>query len=154
ATFAELLSIARQSLPIGLLGALATGLQQSDRVLLRLWSGEAAVGVYSAAWVLSDNFVLLADTLVAASFAAGMRLFVRDKTAFAKLFETTVKAALVLGLPVAMGTIVIAPDVIVLVYGAQGFAESANVLRLLACQIAISFTFFASQMPLMASRRE
>ncbi len=54
--------------------------------MLRALCDEEAVGVYSAAWVLSENFRMLPDVLLGAAFAAGMRLYVRDRDAFGRLY--------------------------------------------------------------------
>jgi O-antigen/teichoic acid export membrane protein len=151
----ELWSIAKLSLPIGMLGAISGALQQSDRVLLRFFADEAAVGIYSAAWVLSDNFTMIADVFLGAAFAAGMRLYARDQQAFGRLYQGCMFVAAMLGLPIAAGVYLLAPEIIGLVYGARGdYAASSTVLRILACQVPVSFAFMVGTLPLMAAKRE
>lgn len=145
----------KAALPIGLLGALATALQQTDRVMLRILVGQASVGIYSAAWVLSDNFNLLSDLFLGASFAAAMRLHASDRARFGKLYESCMMVALMLGLPIAAGLFLLAPDVIQLVYGKGGsYAASAAVLRILCCQVPLTFAFQVGNLPLLADKRE
>jgi O-antigen/teichoic acid export membrane protein len=132
-----LYTIAKAALPIGVLGAIATAMQQSDRVMLRILSGDAAVGVYSAAWVLSENFNLISDLFLGAAFAAAMRLF-----------------AAILGFPIEAGLYLIAPELIQLIYGRGGYSASAHVLQILACQLPLTFAFQVGTLPLLAQKRE
>lgn len=152
---AELARIARRALPMGMVGALLISLAQTDRVLLRRICGAEAVGVYSAAWVLSEQLRLLPDVFLGASFAAGMRLFAGDRAAFAGLYRGCMTAALLLGLPVAAGAALIAPDLILLVYGeGRGYGPAAGVLQLLVMQVPLAFVFQVASLPLIAARRE
>ncbi|WP_438021004.1 oligosaccharide flippase family protein [Sorangium sp. So ce315] len=152
---AELWQITKRSLPIGALGALAGALLQVDRVMLRALCDEQAVGIYSAAWVLSENFRLLPDVLLGAAFAAGMRLYAQDGAAFGRLYSGCMLVAALFGLPVAAGVFVLAPDIIRLVYGASGdYVESADVLRVLACGVPVTFAFQVVTLPLLAGKRE
>ncbi|WP_437554656.1 flippase [Sorangium sp. So ce367] len=152
---AELWRIARASVPIGLVGVLGVALQECDRVLLRVLADERAVGVYSAAWVLSENFRTIADLFLGVAYAAGMRLYARDPEAFKRLFRNCVAFALILGLPVGAGVFLIAPDVIRLIYGDRaGFEGAATVLRILACQVPFTFVYMVATLPLIAAKRE
>jgi len=151
---ADLLQITRKSVPIGILAALLTALSQADRVVLRVLCDEEAVGVYSAAWVLSENFRMIPDIFLGASFAAGMRLY-SDREAFGGLYRGCMTAAAVLGLPIAAGVAVIAPDIIALIYGqGSGYGPASPVLQILVAQVPISFAFQVAALPLLASRRE
>jgi O-antigen/teichoic acid export membrane protein len=149
----DLARIAWASVPIGLCGAIATALTQSDRVLLRVLVGETEVGIYSAAWVLTDNFTMIPDVFLASAFAAGMRTYAYDRPRFAWLFERCMVFAALLGLPIAAGVVVLAPEVIELVYG-QRFAASSTVLRVLVCQVPIAFAYQVGTLPLLAGKRE
>ncbi|WP_437594205.1 oligosaccharide flippase family protein [Sorangium sp. So ce1000] len=152
---AELWQIAKRSLPIGALGALSSALLQIDRVMLRALCDEKAVGVYSAAWVLSENFRMLPDVLLGAAFAAGMRLYAQDRDAFGRLYGGCVLVAALFGMPVAAGVFLLAPDIIQLVYGRAGdYAPAAGVLRILACGVPVTFAFQVVTLPLLAAKRE
>ncbi|AKT40970.1 flippase [Chondromyces crocatus] len=153
--FPELLRVARLAIPIGLVGALLMALQQADRVLLRWLADEEAVGVYSAAWVLSEQFRLLPDVFLGAAFAAAVRLYVGDSKAFGGLYQNCMSAALLLGMPIAAGATLLAPDIILLVYGSRaGYGPAAGVLPLLMLQVPLAFAFQVASLPLLAARRE
>lgn len=150
----ELLAIAKKSIPLGLIGALLGVIRQADRVILRWLDGEAAVGVFSAAWVLVEQLELISDLVLGAAFAAGMRLYAKDQPGFVKLFRTAIVVATALGLPLAAGVSIVAPDVVALVYEGRDFAGTSDVLRVLAWHVPATFAFQVAALPLLASKRE
>ncbi len=150
----ELASIAKKSLPFGLIGALLGVIRQADRVILRWLDGESAVGVFSAAWVLVEQLELISDLVLGAAFAAGMRLYAHDKVGFVKLFRTAMVVATALGLPLAAGVCLVAEDVVALVYEGRDFAGTSSVLRVLAWHVPATFAFQVAALPLLASKRE
>lgn len=150
----ELFTIAKASLTIGLLGALSSALQQTDRIVLRALRDESAVGIYSAASVLTDNFALIPDLFLGASFAAGMRLFARDRAAFRELYKNMLVIAVVLGLPIAGGVALVAPDLVRLVYRSGQYDAATPVLRVLVAQVPVTFVYLVATLPLLAAKRE
>lgn len=151
----ELARIAWKSIPIGLLGAVTEALLKTDRVMLRFLVDESAVGIYSAAAVLSENCNMLADLFLGAAFAATVRLYATDQERFRALFQNCLFVAFALGLPIAAGVFIVAPDAIELVYGRDyGYSAASSVLRVLALQLPLMFTFHVTVLPLIAQRRE
>ncbi|MDI1444757.1 oligosaccharide flippase family protein [Polyangium sp. 6x1] len=150
----ELVAIAKKSIPLGLIGALLGVIRQADRVILRWLDGESAVGVFSAAWVLIEQLELLSDLVLGAAFAAGMRLYAHDQPGFVKLFRTAIVVATALGLPLAAGVSLVAPDVVALVYEGRDFAGTSDVLRVLAWHVPATFAFQVAALPLLASKGE
>jgi O-antigen/teichoic acid export membrane protein len=150
----ELWRIICKSLPFGLVAAQVSALQQIDTVLLRSLADEQSVGVFSAARVMTENLLLLPDALMTACFAAGMRLYAPDPDGFGRLYRTAMIVTLVLGLPIATGGYLIAPEIIEVVYGKGQYALSARVLRVLICGVPVAFAGHAAALPLLAAKRE
>lgn len=154
ANLTELVSIAKRSFPLGFLGALLGAVRQSDRVLLRWFGDEAAVGIFSAGWVLVEQLEVISDLVFGAAFAVGMRLHARDPDRFVELYRTAVVVAAALGLPMGAGVCLLAPDIIELVYGSRDFVAASNTLRVLAWHVPATFAFHVASLPLIAGRRE
>ncbi|UQA56632.1 oligosaccharide flippase family protein [Polyangium aurulentum] len=150
----ELFSILKKSLPIGLIGALIGLLHQLDRVMLRWLGDENAVGIFSAAWVLVEQLEMISDLVFGAAFAAAMRLYAHDRKGFGELYRMSTVVAAALGLPIAAGASLLAPDIIKLVYGGRGFDAAGSVLILLAWHVPATFAFQVAAMPLLAQKRE
>ncbi len=154
ASFDELVSIAKKSLPFGFVGALLGMVRQSDRVLLRWFGDEQAVGIYSAAWVLVEQLEVVSDLVFGAAFAVGMRLYAREPQRFAELYRTAIIVAVVVGFPMAAGVCLLSPDIIQLVYGGREFAGASTTLRVLAWHVPVTFAFHVVALPLVAGKRE
>jgi O-antigen/teichoic acid export membrane protein len=154
ATFPQLVSIAKHSLPFGFVGALLGAVRQSDRVLLRWFGDESAVGIFSAGWVLVEQLEVVSDLVFGAAFAVGIRLHARDINRFSSLYQTAIVVAAALGLPMGAGVCLLAPDIIELVYGDRDFVGSAATLRVLAWHVPATFAFHVASLPLVAGKRE
>ncbi len=154
AKFDDLVLIAKRSLPFGIVGALLGSVRQADRVLVRWFGDETAVGIFSAGWVLVEQLEVVSDLMFGAAFAAGMRLYARDPEGFVVLYQRAMIVAAALGLPVGAGLCLLAPDVIDLVYRNRGFAGAGRVLQLQAWHIPATFAFHVASLPLVAGKRE
>jgi O-antigen/teichoic acid export membrane protein len=150
----EIISIAKRSLPFGFVGALLGAVRQADRVLLRWFGNDAAVGIFSAGWVLVEQLEVVSDLVFGAAFAVGMRLHARDPDRFANLYQTAIVVAAALGLPMGAGLCLLAPDIIDLVYGDREFVGAARTLRILAWHVPTTFAFHVASLPLVAGKRE
>ncbi len=102
-----------------------------DVVLLSLYFGERAVGLYDAAWKLIRFGPVIASSFTTAVFPYISRLYVDAKDTFQFVSEQSVKYLLAGILPAVL-CITIFADRIVLSLFAQQYAESASVLRILA----------------------
>lgn len=150
----ELVLVAKRSLPFGVVGALLGAVRQSDRVLLRWFGNESAVGIFSAGWVLVEQLEVVSDLVFGAAFAVGMRLYAREPARFANLYQTAIVVAAAVGLPMGAGLYLLAPDIIDLVYGDREFVGAARSLRVLAWHVPATFAFHVAALPLLAGKRE
>lgn len=150
----EIVSIAKRSLPFGFVGAALGAVRQSDRVLLRWFGDESDVGIFSAGAVLVEQWEVLSDLVFGAAFSIGVRLYAQDRLRFMSLYRTAIVTAVALGLPIAAGTSLLAPDIIRLIYGSSGFVGADRSLRVLAWHIPATFAFHVTSLPLIAGKRE
>lgn len=101
-----------------------------DMIMLSKMQDTTAVGFYSAAYKLMNvwkvvpiSFLMAVQPLLAISFVSSYNKF---KT----IFEKSIKYFLIVTLPVAVGTTILAEDILYLLYKDQ-FAASSDVLRIL-----------------------
>lgn len=73
---------------------------------------------------------------------------------FISLYRTAIVTAVAIGLPIAAGTSLLAPDIIRLIYGSSGFVGADRSLRVLAWHIPATFAFHVTSLPLIAGKRE
>jgi O-antigen/teichoic acid export membrane protein len=102
-----------------------------DVVLLSLFYGETAVGLYDAAWKLIRFGPVAANSFTTAVFPYISRLYVNSKDTFQLVSEQSIKYILAGTLPAVLGITIFADRIVLFMFSAE-FAASANVLRVLA----------------------
>jgi O-antigen/teichoic acid export membrane protein len=102
-----------------------------DVLLLSLFHGEAAVGIYDAAWKLIRLSAVIARSFTTAVFPYIARLYVRAEDTFHRVSLHSIKYILAGLLPVVICISVLSERIVFFLYGAK-FASSVPVLQVLA----------------------
>lgn len=123
-------AMARQALPFGLMMAGFALYYRIDMVMLEWLVGPREVGLYAAAYRFIDVVIVMTASLTAPLFPR-LSSGARERPDEARrLLEGAWRPLLALGLPLSIGTSLLAGRLIEVLFGA-GFAESASLLRLL-----------------------
>jgi len=120
----------KECLPLALSSVIVIIYYRIDIIMLSMMKGDDAVGIYSAAHRLCDPFSLIPYALMMSLFPLMSGYF---KTSEAKLIMTytlAIRYLLIIVLPIAVGTMFIADEIILLVYDVP-FANSVTVLQIL-----------------------
>ena len=102
--------------------------QQIDTVVMSLLVGEEAIGWYGVADVVFGSLLFVPVIIVRALFPEIADLHERSPGEVVGLLRRSFNSLLLLSIPIGVGTIVVAPSFVSLVYGEQ-FEESAVVLQ-------------------------
>jgi O-antigen/teichoic acid export membrane protein len=102
-----------------------------DVVLLSLFWGEFAVGLYDAAWKLIRLGAVVANAFTTAVFPYISRLYVDARQTFHQLSQQSIKYILAIVLPAALCISVFADELVLFLFDGQ-YAGSAAVLRVIA----------------------
>ncbi len=134
-------------------------LQRLDILILSVIAGEAAVGIYDAAYQLIRVLMTLVLSFTDAIYPALSRLYKNAQERFSLATSKALQYGLILLLPVAVGTTALAPEIIALFYRRSVYALSADVLAVLSwvllayfVQILLSRTLTAGDAPRAAFR--
>ncbi|MGE3781004.1 MAG: oligosaccharide flippase family protein, partial [Pirellulaceae bacterium] len=117
---------------------LATIYTSLDVLILSAVAGEAAVGLYSAAWKFVRLGTVIAKSYTTAVFPVMSRLFVESRESFQRLLKHTIRIMCTLALPLVIGTSILAERIVGLLYTAE-FAEAAPLLRILIWVLLLDF---------------
>jgi O-antigen/teichoic acid export membrane protein len=109
-----------------------------DVVLLSLYWGEAAVGLYDAAWKLIRLGPVVASSVVTAIFPLISQIYANSRDSMRQISEYAVKYALVVILPAALCITIFAERIVLLLFK-QDFASSAPALQVLAWLLVPQF---------------
>jgi len=118
-----------QAAPLGVASVVALVYGRVDGVLLARLAGYEAVGLYSAAYKFLNLALTLPYVVNAAVFPVMARIE-EDRLTVQVVFQRTFDYLTLLALPLAVGTTVLAPSLVALVYG-RGFEGAAEPLRVL-----------------------
>ena len=138
---------------MGLMAIFVTAYLRIDSVLLGVLVDEAAVGIYAAAYTLMMGAQIAPTMLATALTPVFARTHERDPGQFERSWHDGVQGALLIALPVALVTSLLAGPIIARFYGAE-FAESAEVLAIIIWICPLGALSLVAQAVLRGARRE
>lgn len=131
---------AKVALPIASISIAAMIYIMIDTVMLSVMKGDAVVGWYNAAYNLVRALELIPFFLGTALFPLMAILSVSSQGSLRIIYERSLRYLLILGLPLAVGTTLLADRIILLFYGEQ-YINSIIALQILAWDILLFFLY-------------
>lgn len=126
------------ALPLGLTLAVAELYFRADTYILALSRPATDVGHYAMAYRLYELLALFPAIVMTTVFPLLSRYLAEDRAAAERALRATARAFWTLGVPVALGGAVIAPELARFV-GGEDFAAAAGPIRLLLCAAALAY---------------
>jgi len=120
----------REALPLALSSVILIIYYRIDVVMLSMMKGDASVGLYSAAYKLSEPLSLIPSALVVSLFPIMSASFKSSREKLIKTYRLGIKYILIIMLPIAMGTTLLADKIIFWIYGME-FSGSVTALQIL-----------------------
>lgn len=131
----------RESYPIGIVAVITFVYFKIDTIILSIMKSSADVGIYNAAYKVIENISFFPSMIVGLIFPIMSQHIFTDKAKFRDISDKTFKIFVILVIPLVIGTMFLSEGIINLI-GGIGFAQSANVLRILI--FALAFIFFGN----------
>jgi O-antigen/teichoic acid export membrane protein len=128
----------RQALPFGLSGFFTTIYFWIDSLMLSLIQGNQAVGWYNAGYRLVFSLLFIPTIFSAAVFPAMSRFHISSRDSLQLMWKKFIRFMLILGIPIAVGTTLLAGRVVPLIFG-EGYAPSVAVVQLLIWSLVFIF---------------
>ncbi|MEO7002970.1 MAG: oligosaccharide flippase family protein [Ktedonobacterales bacterium] len=148
-------TLVRQSIPFLVYGALGVIYYRIDTMLLEAMTSTAVVGVYGAAYRLFDTLVFLPNIVIMAVMYPLMAKFSVNPDARLNLaIEKSVNFLLLCGMPVMVGLIVAAPNIIGFLYHRSDYLASTPVLQALAPGLLLLYLNSVWTTALMSLKQE
>lgn len=122
--------IIRESWPLAASGIFVIIYSRADVMLLAFIKGAASVGYYSAAYKLTESLAILPSAFMMSVFPLMSHYFKHSPDSLIRSYRLSFKYLLVMILPVAAATTVLAAQVIKVLYGAK-YLPSVPALALL-----------------------
>ncbi len=130
-----------QSLPMGIAAIITFFYFKVDMLLLSFLKDDTAVGIYGAAYKIMENLIFFPAMVMGLMLPILSRALASDRAQFDVFANKTLKVFSVIILPIVVGILFRADDIMRVVGGADfDFHASATVLRMTA--FALFFIFF------------
>jgi O-antigen/teichoic acid export membrane protein len=131
-------SVMKDSFPIAIIIAFTTIYLQINKILLLKWVGAEGTGIYGAVDMIVMTLLIISNSLVLATFPIISRENRVNKEKSFPIYKSVFTLLITLGLPIALGGMLLNKEIISLIYGAE-FSESKEVLKILIWLTPIIF---------------
>lgn len=145
--------IFKLALPFGIAGFLVNFYGYFDTVLLSFLAGDRYVGWYSVANKLTNALQFVPAAFVAALFPAMSAYYVSSREQLARTFERAIFYLMIMVMPIAVGSIILAEPIITRVYG-RIWQSSVPALEILMFGLPFLFLNFPVGYLLNAANRQ
>lgn len=135
----------KECLPLALSSIIIIIYSRIDVIMLSIMKGDVPVGLYSAAYKLSDPFLLIPSALGVSLFPIMFKSFRNSREELIRIYELSFKYILIIMLPIAIITTLLADRIIMLIYG-DAFEGSATALQLIWALIFTSLNSILSHL--------
>lgn len=120
----------RESLPIALSSIFVMVYFRVDVILLSLWKGEGAIGLYSASFKLTEAFTILGSAFIITLLPLASRYYKSARKSMEMAYQVSLKYLLLLMIPVSIGTLFYRHQIINILYGGE-YAATSSALSIL-----------------------
>lgn len=128
----------KESIPMGVVAVIALVYFKMDTILLSVMKSSADVGIYNAAYKVLENLTFFPAMIIGLIFPVMVKNIFSHRHKFENISDKTFKVFVIMVVPLIVGVLFLADDIIHLI-GGGGFAESAAVLRILVFALALIF---------------
>jgi O-antigen/teichoic acid export membrane protein len=130
--------IFKQAWPIGLLGLLGAIMINTDMVMLGWWEAPVQLGYYAAAQKIILLLYIIPSLIASATFPAFSRLARVNNERFRLILEQSITAVLLIALPIVTGGLVLAGQLMHLLFG-DGYTPATGTFAILLATILIVY---------------
>ena len=143
----------REAVPYAASRFLSQASSRVDIVLVGFLIGAGGAGVYNVAYRVVFLLALVPRFAALSLFPRASTLYADSVSDFSELYHRSLNLIVLLGLPIAAGVWLIAPDLVLLTFGEE-FREAASVLRILTVMLFFTFVSRTAAIFLMACDRQ
>lgn len=112
-----------------------------DIYMLGVWKDSTEIGLYASIQRMQNFIILIPSTIAVAILPLMSRLIVTDKTQSRMVLEKTLALIMLIGLPIALGGMILADQIIPSVFG-QDYLGAIPIMQVLMLMMLASFPLF------------
>lgn len=124
-----------------------------DSIMLGIIKSDAVVGWYNAAYKILVFILLLGSVISRSTYPIISRLFKKSLEKMKVFIENYTRLMFILAIPLGLGGIALAPDIINFIYG-EGYEEAILAFRILICTASLNYISTIYAMSLQACSKQ
>ena len=128
----------KEALPFGLTGISGMIYTYTDSIMLSLMQGDEIVGWYNAAYRLILILLFIPGIINSAIFPTMSKFYISSQNALKLMCEKYFKIMFIIGIPLGVGTTLLANKIILLIFGSE-YRPSIIALQILIWTIVFTF---------------
>ncbi len=126
--------------PFALIALTGTIMTNTDIYMLGIWKDPNEIGWYAAAGRLYQFVLIIPAMIATAVFPLVSRLAQKDNEKFSFILEKGISLVMMAGIPIAFGGIILAPEIILLIFG-DTYIQAVPIMRILFINLLVSFPY-------------
>ena len=130
--------VLKTALPFAVIALVGSIMANTDIFMLGIWKAPEDIGLYAAAQRFFQFIIIIPSTIASASFPLMARLANKDNEKFKIVLEKTLEVFIVISVPIASGGLILANQIIPLVFG-QTYLGAISVFQVLMIMLLASF---------------
>jgi O-antigen/teichoic acid export membrane protein len=138
--------------PFVVINLIGTIIVNIDIYLLGLWKNSTEIGLYTSVQRIQQFILILPSMISTATFPLLSRV-ATDTERFDLITEKTISLLLLIGLPICIGGIFLAPGIIFILFG-SAYSGAIPIMRILMITTVISFPFILLSNVIFAAHKQ
>ncbi|MCC7550950.1 MAG: flippase [Methanobacterium sp.] len=134
-------SLVMEAYPLAVASIFALIAFKVDTIMLAFISGDVATGLYSAAYKLLEALMFIPSVYATSILPVFSKFHVSSKESLQLSYFKSFKYLSMLGIPIAVGTTLLANEIILFIYK-SGYAQATIILQILIWAIPIIFVSY------------
>jgi O-antigen/teichoic acid export membrane protein len=139
-------SMLKHSYPFWVTGIFMAIYYKIDTVMLTYLTDYTIVGLYNAAYKITSALHFIPFVLIGSTFPAMSKYFMSSREKLEKLYAKTISYLLILGVPLAIGTIILSQRIIFFVYKDEFLLASGALMILILAEVALFLSYISGYM--------
>lgn len=138
------LDLLKKSIPFGIAGIFISIYDKIDITMLSklVENPQVMIGYYSSAYELMSSLSFIAVAVSAALAPIAFRAFVNNKPKLIRIYKGTLKMFMALAIPIGVGGVILAQQIIFLIYGEEFFG-AIPAFQILIWAVIFNFQMYA-----------
>src|SRR3989344_5834649 len=130
--------VLKTALPFAVISLVGSIMGNTDIFMLGIWKAPEDIGLYATAQRFFQFIIIIPSMIASASFPLMARLANKDNEKFKMVLEKTLEIFMMIGIPIAFGGVILADQIIPLVFG-QAYLGAIPVFQILMIMLLVSF---------------